>query len=130
MAKLTPAFAHSVGIAVDHRRHCNNAAYEATNVQRLTNYKTKLILFPRNGKDAKKGEIADSTAEQVKGAPEQNTELGVFAAPEVKPRCKPEKLTAEMKKFAAYRALRTLRTNRRYNGKRVLKAKAEEAAKK
>ena len=62
-AGLTPQFAQSVGIAVDHRRHNKNADYQAANVARLTQYKSKLLLFPRHEGVAKKGIINDSTKE-------------------------------------------------------------------
>merc|ERR1712167_15629 len=62
-AGLTPLWAQSVGIAVDHRRHNKNADYLAANVKRLNDYKAKLILFPRHDGVAKKGVINDSTAE-------------------------------------------------------------------
>jgi large subunit ribosomal protein L13e len=62
-AGLTPAFAQSVGIAVDHRRHNKNAEYQAANVARLNQYKSKLLLFPRHEGVAKKGIINDSTKE-------------------------------------------------------------------
>jgi large subunit ribosomal protein L13e len=62
-AGLTPRFAQSVGIAVDHRRHNTNADSMATNVERLNQYKSKLILFPRRADKPKKGLINDSTAE-------------------------------------------------------------------
>merc|ERR1712166_783185 len=65
-AGLTQVFARSVGIAVDHRRHNKNAESMATNVERLTQYKAKLILFPRNADKPKKGEINDSTADELK----------------------------------------------------------------
>ena len=55
-AKITPAFAQTVGIAVDHRRHNKNADTMAANVARLNQYKAKLILFPRVADKPKKGE--------------------------------------------------------------------------
>jgi len=62
-AGLTPQFAASIGISVDHRRHNKNADYQAANVARLNNYKSKLLLFPRHDGVAKKGVIDDSTKE-------------------------------------------------------------------
>ena len=62
-AKLTQTWARTVGIAVDHRRHNKNADTMATNVARLSQYKQKLILFPRSADKPKKGEINDSSAE-------------------------------------------------------------------
>merc|ERR1719198_24126 len=65
---LTPAFARSVGIAVDHRRHNKSADMQAANVARLEQYKAKLILFPRKDKKPKKGPINDSGADALKTA--------------------------------------------------------------
>merc|ERR1711990_151441 len=68
-AGLTLAFAQTVGIACDHRRHNKNADTMAQNVKRLNDYKKKLILFPsKNRKNhvVKKGLIHDSTADKLK----------------------------------------------------------------
>merc|ERR1711959_168883 len=116
-AKLSQAFARSVGIAVDHRRHNRNAETMAQNVERLTNYKSKMILFPVRADHPKKGEIADSSAEQLKSA-SQNTTHSVVELKRSTPRCKPEKLTQEMKDARVYQKLRQERINKRYNGKR------------
>lgn len=62
-AKITPQFARSVGIAVDHRRHDISEEALQLNVKRLESYRSKLILFPRKEGKPKKGVIADSTAE-------------------------------------------------------------------
>jgi len=128
-AKLTPAFAQTVGIAVDHRRHNTNADTMALNVARLNQYKQKLILFPRVAGQPKKGEINDSTAEQLKNAT-QNTTDGVFALPRTTRRCKVEKLTAEMKSAKVYQKLRQERINKRYEGARKKRAADAERAKK
>merc|ERR1711904_542680 len=64
-AGLSGAFAQTVGIAVDHRRHNKNAETMAMNVKRLTDYKTKLVLFPAKDGKFKKGMIPDSTADKV-----------------------------------------------------------------
>ena len=128
-AGLTPQFAQTVGIAVDHRRHNKNAEYQAANVARLTQYKSKLLLFPRHDGVAKKGVVNDSTAEQLKGA-EQNTTDGVFGVPSVSRRCKPAALTKDGLAFKAYRALRLARINKRYAGKRAKAAKEAEEKKK
>merc|ERR1711907_458938 len=65
-AGLTGAFAQTVGIAVDHRRHNKNAETMAVNVKRLNDYKAKLILFPNKDGKVKKGMIPDSTAAKLK----------------------------------------------------------------
>lgn len=124
-AGLTGAFAQTVGIAVDHRRHNKNADTMAANVKRLNDYKAKLILFPAKG-TAKKGLIPDSTAAQLKGA-EQNARPSVFALPPVEKTSAPEPLTKEMLAVKVYQKLRAERTNKRYNGKRLARAKKADA---
>lgn len=128
-AKLTPEFARTVGIAVDHRRHNKNADTQAENVKRLNDYKSKLILFPRRDGKPKKGEINDSTADALKNVT-QNTTEGVFALPVEKKRCKLEAITKEMKAARTFRKLRQLRVNAKFNGKRIKAAKDAEEAKK
>jgi large subunit ribosomal protein L13e len=53
-AGISPRVAPTIGISVDHRR--TNKSYESlqANVQRLKEYKSKLILFPRGGKKPRK----------------------------------------------------------------------------
>merc|ERR1712048_102654 len=128
-AKLTPAFAQSVGIVVDHRRHNKNAEMMEANVKRLNEYKSKVILFPRAEGKPKKGEINDATAEQLKNAT-QNTTEGVLAMPALKKRCKIEPLTAEMKNLRIYQKLRQERINKRYEGMRQKRAREAEEKKK
>lgn len=128
-AGLTQAFARTVGIAVDHRRHNHGADAMAANVERLNQYKAKMILFPRRDNKPKKGAINDSTADDLKKA-SQNTEAGVFAVPAPKKRCKLETLTNDMKNARIYMKLRQARINRRYNGKREKAAREAEEKKK
>lgn len=126
---MTQSFARSVGIAVDHRRHNKDADKMKTNVERLSQYKAKLILFPRRADKPKKGLINDSTADQLSAAV-QNTTDGVFALPSVSRRCKIESLTADLKNAKVYQRLRQERINKRYAGKREKRAKEAEEAKK
>ena len=101
------------------------------NVKRLTDYKAKLILFPKHEGKLKKGEIADSTAEKVKSA-SQNKVSGVFALPAVDKSMGVEKsaVSKDMKAEKTYAKLRQARINKRYEGKRILAAKKAEDAKK
>jgi large subunit ribosomal protein L13e len=126
---LTQKFARTVGIAVDHRRHNKNAESMATNVERLTQYKNKMILFPRVADKPKKGEINDSTADKLAAATQVAAD-GVFALPAVVKRCKIEPITADMKNAKVYQKLRHERINRRYKGKRDKAARLAEQAKK
>uniref|UniRef100_A0A7S2R052 60S ribosomal protein L13 n=1 Tax=Eucampia antarctica TaxID=49252 RepID=A0A7S2R052_9STRA len=60
-AGLTPAYARTVGIAVDHRRRNKSAESLALNVARLNEYKSKLVVFPKHRAVVKSG---DSTMEE------------------------------------------------------------------
>ena len=121
-AKLSQAFARSVGIAVDHRRHNRNAETMAQNVERLNTYKSKMILFPVRADHPKKGEIADSSADQLKKAA-NNVSPDCLAMKTVSKRCKPEELTQAMKDTKVYQKLRHERINKRYAGSREKAAK-------
>lgn len=127
---MTPQFARTVGIAVDHRRQDTSQETLQANVQRLENYKSKLILFPRREGKFKKGPINDSTAEKLKSAEaeKQNLSKHVIEKPKKQLREKAQKITKQMQDLKVYRKLRTLRTNAHYKGKRDKKAK--EAAEK
>lgn len=59
-AGLTPKFARTVGIVVDHRRHGSNQM-KKENIKRLNAYKANLILFPVQEDKPKTGEIHDTT---------------------------------------------------------------------
>jgi large subunit ribosomal protein L13e len=97
------------------------------NVQRLENYKSKLILFPRRADKPKKGPIADSTGDKLKTV-SQNISKHVLEKPTTKLRQAPQKITKELTAAKVYRKLRQLRVNEKYLGKREKKAK--EAAEK
>ena len=96
------------------------------NVARLNEYKSKLILFPRREGVHKKGEINDSTAEQLKAATTKQTGI-------VMPQVAVEKSVewAKVQKDApmVYRKIRQDKTNKKHTGKREKRAK-EEAEKK
>ena len=78
-----------------------------------------MILFPVRADHPKKGEIADSSADQLKNA-SQNAVAGL---PATTRRCKAEDLTQAMKDAKVYQKLRQERINKRYAGKRELAAK-------
>jgi len=60
-AGLNAGFARSVGIAVDHRRRNKSVESLQQNVQRLKEYRSKLILFPIHpNRKLKKGEATVS----------------------------------------------------------------------
>merc|ERR1712195_436744 len=116
---LTPAFARTIGIAVDHRRHGSNVM-EERNIERLTKFKSNLVLFPRVAGQPKKGEIPDSTTGLDVA---QVTEKNIYGLPRVTKRVGTAVLTKEMRDENTYNRLRSARVNRKYEGKRVRRAK-------
>jgi len=115
--------ARSIGIAVDHRRTNKSLESLQLNVQRLKEYRSRLILFPRKMSKPKKG---DSSAEEIKLA----NQLRGFIMP-IKPIMRKEKsrpITDEMNKFDAFRALRHARAVKRLKGYREKKAREAENA--
>ncbi|THV07713.1 ribosomal protein L13e [Dendrothele bispora CBS 962.96] len=118
--------ARGVGIVVDHRRRNLSEEGKKLNVERLTAYKSKLIVFPRKAGKPKKG---DSSAEDLKASTTRTT----LPLPESYPAEGPRKITSEEREFEAYKALRVARADARYEGvrkARAAKKEEEEAAKK
>lgn len=131
-AKISPKFARTVGISVDHRRHDMSEEALALNAQRLESYKSKLILFPRNANKPKKDDINDSTADKLKSADakNQNTSKHVIAKPARKIRQTPKKITKEMSEAKVFKKLADLKVIAKFRGQREKKAKdAAEKAK-
>ena len=123
-AGINPKFAQTVGIAVDHRRTNKCEESLKVNVARLTEYKQRLIVFPRKMKKAKKG---DSDASAVSDARQLNGEL--VALPAAEPAVTFAAITEEMKEAKAYGALREARNDKRLYGRREKKRNNKEDAK-
>ena len=128
-AGISPRFAQTVGIAVDRRRKNKSLESRQRNVQRLKEYRSKLILFPINEKKIRKGE---STVEECKLA----TQLKgpVMPIKQDQPVVEFREITKEEKKFNAFATLRRARADARLVGIRAKRAKenaenAEEAPK-
>ncbi|QLL30498.1 hypothetical protein HG536_0A03160 [Torulaspora globosa] len=114
-AGLTAAYARTIGIAVDHRRQNRNQEIFDANVQRLKEYQSKIIVFPRNGK---------AEAEQV---------LSTAAAfPITQPATDVETRAVEDNGESAFRTLRLARSDKKFKGIREKRAreKAEAEAEK
>ena len=120
-AGLTPTFAKTIGIVVDHRRTNSSEESLRLNAQRLTEYKNKLILFPRNAAKPKK---LDSSPEEIA----QASQYRGIVLPIKAPRKKSEKraITEEEKKRSVFQFQRVTRGNVRMAG--IRKKKAAEAA--
>lgn len=99
--------ARSIGIAVDHRRrnHCTESLQ--LNAQRLKEYKSKLIVFPRKRGKPKSGDADNAEldkAEQFKGELVPMTRVpGMDEAPVT--------ITADMKNLTAYHKIRVARAD-------------------
>ena len=136
---LTPTAARQVGITYDHRRaNCNEESFQR-NVDRLTEYKSKLVLFPLKKGQFKKGPIPDSTAEQIEAANSGlnfNTTKNILSLPKTDLREKKIEITEEFrKKQRAVQQIRQAIVDHKYSRKRHLakiekEQKASEKAKK
>ncbi|OMH86072.1 60S ribosomal protein L13 [Zancudomyces culisetae] len=124
-AKIAPKFAQSVGIVVDYRRRNRSEESLNMNVLRLKDYKSRLIVLPRNNKKRTPELVSEyKNTLQVKGSivPISNTYVAEA----------PRAITEEEKKSNAYYTLRQARANQRYRGVRdaLAKARAEQEAQK
>jgi len=124
-AKIPRKFALSIGIPVDHRRQNTSVESLQTNVARLNEYRSKLILFPRRANKAKSG---DSSKEEVKPATQTRSVAATFP---VNP--SPGKIefaertiTDAEKERNAFRELRVARADARNAGVREKRQKAKE----
>lgn len=123
-AKISPKFALTVGISVDHRRINKSQESLAANVDRLTAYKARLIVFPRKG-GMKKGDATKeerSQATQIKGP--------IIPLTATEPALTYTTITDEMKAFNAHSTLRIARNEKRMKGKREKAVKDKESAEK
>jgi len=117
-AGLNKNFARTIGIAVDHRRKSRSLDSLQQNVQRLKEYRSRLILFPLGSKKAWKG---DSTPEEVKLASQiKGPVLPVRHTPKKEKARVP---TEEEKTQSAFVSLRKARADARLVGIRAKRAK-------
>jgi len=117
-AGIPRLFAPTVGIAVDFRRKNLSEEGIAANVQRLKDYKARLILFPRKSNKPNKG---DTPKDQQKVETTQTLRAPLataFEYTEIPKSDLPKPIEG-----GAYRALRLARSNERYAGAREKRAK-------
>ena len=128
-AGMAPAFAKTIGIAVDHRRTNKSAESLQTNVDRLKMYKENLILFPRKGTKAKKGDCTPEQKATVLGGAATVT-TGKAVMPLVKPAAddvEMVEITDEMKETRSYYENRRVRNEKKMAG--IRKKMAEDKLK-
>ncbi|KAK3597555.1 hypothetical protein CHS0354_018150 [Potamilus streckersoni] len=117
-ANISKRHARTIGIAVDYRRYNKSVDSMQQNVQRLKEFRSKLIIFPKKLSKPGKG---DASEEERKMA----TQLTGPVMP-IRKAFKTEKarkITDEEKKFSAFTALRVARADARLQGYREKKAK-------
>jgi len=116
----------SIGVTVDHRRRNQSEESLKLNADRLKEYKSKLLVFPRKGDShLRKGDTSMSKLKDV----QQNvckTILPVVKASAEKAR----KVTDEEKNTSVYRILRKARAEKRNLGKKIKKEMAKASEKK
>ncbi|XP_067905365.1 large ribosomal subunit protein eL13 [Heterodontus francisci] len=117
-AGINRRVARTIGIAVDHRRRNKSTESIQCNVQRLKEYRSKLIIFPRKASAPKKG---DSSAEEIKVA----TQLTgpVMPIKNIYKRERARVISEDEKNFKAFASLRMARANARLFGIRAKRAK-------
>eukprot|EP01111_Echinosteliopsis_oligospora_P014068 TRINITY_DN521_c0_g1_i1.p1 TRINITY_DN521_c0_g1~~TRINITY_DN521_c0_g1_i1.p1 ORF type:complete len:210 (-),score=60.24 TRINITY_DN521_c0_g1_i1:115-744(-) len=122
-AGYTVREARTVGIAVDPRRRNHSEESLRANAQRLKEYKSKLVLFPKNPTKVKKG---DATAEDQKNAVQlKGTVLPIVAA---KAAVQTLPIADIQGKTGVYETLRRARTDARLVGVRKAQAAKKAAA--
>jgi len=119
--------ARGLGISIDKRRKNRSEESLTLNAQRLKQYRSKVILFPRknSSKRVKKGE---ATKEQQKQAGPQK--LAIDRPQPEKPKIKPRKATKEEKEATVTAVLRKALTDSKLWGQRAkrVQRKADEAS--
>merc|ERR1712076_157232 len=103
--------ARTIGIAVDHRRKNKSEESLKVNVQRLKEYKSKLVVFPRKASKPKAG---DSEAAELSAAAQATGTLLPIAADSKRERARV--ITDEEKAFKPLRTLQAKRTEVRMEG--------------
>merc|ERR1712124_28672 len=122
---MNPKEAMTIGIAIDYRRRNRSVESLQQNVQRLKEYRSKLILFPKKASKPAKG---DATEEEIKLAVQLKGDvmpIQKFGKVE-----KARKITEDDHKSSAFTALRVARANKKLQGYREKKAREAEAEKK
>jgi len=126
-AGIPRKLALTIGITVDHRRQNRSEEGLALNVDRLKEYKDKLILFPRRVGRPKKGDASKEDVTAARSVTSQRTSTSFPIVP-VDKSIQERAITAEEKDGSAYRKLRLARSDARYVGVRAKRAKAKEEA--
>lgn len=115
---LTPKYARTIGISVDHRRQNKSQETFDANVLRLKEYKSKLVIFNKKTKASEIAEYSQVSASATFPVEQPAAEKGTRAV--------------EVPEQSAYRTIRLARNDKKYKGVREKRAreKAEAEAEK
>jgi large subunit ribosomal protein L13e len=114
-AGIAKKVARTIGIAVDFRRKNRSEESLNMNVERLKEYKNRLVLFPKKSKDRKS---APQDVKQLTGSLMPVKNIRVVEAP--------RRITDAEKKFNAYATLRKAQSDARLVGVREKRRKEKE----
>jgi len=122
--KVSPKYAATIGIAVDHRRTNKSVDSVTANVERLKEYLSRLVVFPKNSgtKNLKKGDAGRSDRDVGQLAGE------IIPKPAAGAALSFSEVTDDMTKFEAHSALRVARNEKKMKGKRDKAAADRKAA--
>ncbi|KAJ3378862.1 60S ribosomal protein L13 [Lobulomyces angularis] len=118
--------ARSIGISVDHRRKNRSEESLSLNVQRLKEYQSKLILFPKNVKKPKKADSSVSGVKVDQSELSSATQLKGTVLPIKQDKVAFSTGKVTNNKVHAYATLRKAQSDARYKGVREIRAKAKE----
>jgi large subunit ribosomal protein L13e len=128
-AGITKGYARSIGISYDPRRKNRSQEPMDLNVNRLKDYISKLILYPRNYKKPKKNEATQAQIDVAETLPNIRKRTGPLANPKnavsKKPE-KPRKMTEQEKHRHIFYFLRKVQRDQKLIGKRTKRAKKRE----
>ena len=122
-ANISPKTAATIGIAVDHRRTNKSEESYNKNVERLTAYKARLVVFPRRSgkKAASKKDVDAKDSSSVAQLTDDLNKL-----PKTDDAITYGVVTDAMKANKAYEALREARNEAKLFGRRIAKKIAAE----
>lgn len=128
-AGIPKKLARTIGIAVDFRRQNKSVEGFEANVNRLKEFQSKLIIFPRKAGKPKNGDASDA---DVKAASQTLSVASAFPIAKASTDIETRAITSEDKNTEAYKTLRAAKSNARYAGIREKRAreKAEAEAEK
>ncbi|WP_411025038.1 ribosomal protein L13e, partial [Salmonella sp. s54836] len=114
-AGIPKKLAITIGICVDHRRKNRSLESLQSNVKRLKEYKSRLVLFPVNKKKPKLGDSSQAECETVTQSKAKN----LLPLKRVVIRERPREIKKHEKRLHVYSVLRQARSEAKNVGKHL-----------